>query len=125
MQLSFTVLDEQFTIHQFSSTSAVPLQVLQGDFFSITKTDDELSIVYPSSISLSSTKTEPGWNCLKVIGPLDFSLTGVLAEISTTLAEQEISIFAISTFDTDYILIKSADLPAALFALQAKGYTVE
>ena len=64
-----------------------------------------------------------GWSCLKIAGPLDFSLTGILADISTVLAEAEISIFAISTFDTDYILVKSEKLPYAKAALLASGYT--
>jgi len=72
---------------------------------------------------LNSEKSETGWSRLKVPGPLDFSLTGILAEISAVLAEAEISIFAISTFDTDYILIKTEKLPLAIEALLASGYT--
>jgi len=79
--------------------------------YSISKSEEELSIVCSSSIQLNSEKCELGWFCIKIIGSLDFSLTGILAEISAVLAEAEISIFAISTFDTDYILVKSEKLP--------------
>jgi len=63
-----------------------------------------------------------GWKCLKVAGPLDFELTGILAGITEVLAKEKFSVFAISTFDTDYILIKKQGLTAAISALQRVGY---
>ena len=72
---------------------------------------------------MDSERSETEWSCIKFIGPLDFSLTGIIAEISAVLAKAEISIFAISTFDTDYILVKSVELEAAKKVLQQAGYT--
>jgi uncharacterized protein len=70
---------------------------------------------------LYSKKSEAAWSCIQAIGPLDFSLTGILAEISAILARAEVSIFAISTFDTDYLLVKSEKLPTAKRALLKAG----
>ena len=123
MKLQLSVLESLFTIHRFPPNHEIPNQVYGSEFYTISKTEDELSIVCSSSIQLNSEKSETGWSCLMVVGPLDFSLTGILAEISAVLAEAEISIFAISTFDTDYILIKTEKLPLAIEALLASGYT--
>ena len=90
--------------------------------FGSIKTNEEMSVVCSSSVSLNSERPESGWSCIKVLGPLDFSLTGILAEISIVLAKDEISIFALSTFDTDYILVKSEKLHAGKQALQRAGY---
>jgi hypothetical protein len=70
-------------------------------------------------------QTEPGWRVIKVIGPLDFALVGILAELAGLLAEAGISIFALSTFDTDYILVKEARLAAAQAALTRAGHQVQ
>jgi len=122
MKLQLNILENLFTIHRFPQNHEIPNQVYESQFYSISKTDDELSIVCNSTTRLNSEKSETGWSCIKVEGPLDFSLTGILAKISTVLAEAEISIFAISTFDTDYILVKSEKLPVAKEALLAYGY---
>lgn len=123
MELQLTILENGFTIHRFPPNQAVPNQVYESRFYSISKTEDELSIVCTSATQLNSEKSEKGWSCIRIVGSFDFSLTGILAKISTILAEAEISIFAISTFDTDYILVKSARLPSARNVLLADGYT--
>ena len=69
-------------------------------------------------------KTEPGWSCIRVRGSLDFELTGIIANLSGTLADVGISIFAISTFETDYVLVKSADMDKARDALVDNGYVI-
>ena len=122
--LKLSVLEGLYTIHRFPSDHDIPEQVYESEFYSISKSEDELSIVCNSSILLNSEKNESGWSCIKVSGALDFSLTGILADISAVLAGAEISIFAISTFDTDYILIKSQDLPSAGKVLLSSGYTL-
>ena len=70
-------------------------------------------------------KCEKGWRCLKVEGPLDFGLTGILASLAQPLAEAKISIFAISTFDTDYILVKDENFKAAVLALSSAGHEIK
>jgi hypothetical protein len=121
-QLTFKILKEAFTIHRFPPDHPVPVQLGSGRFYSICKTDEELSIVCDSNIAIDSPAHEKQWSCLKVAGPLDFSLTGILADISGTLANAGISIFAISTFDTDYILVKTRHLTSARRCLTAAGH---
>jgi hypothetical protein len=98
---------------------------LRSPFFAITRTDDELSLVLPASIEIESDRSEAGWSCFKVEGPLEFDLVGILAGIAGTLADAGVSIFAISTFDTDYILVKREQLKTALEALASTGYQVQ
>ena len=123
MKLRFSILEGLFTIHRFPPNHKIPNQVYESELYSISKTKDELSIVCNSVIQLSSEKLETGWSCIKIEGPLDFSLIGILAKISAILAKIEISIFAISTFDTDYILVQSEKLSFAKEALLKSGYT--
>ncbi len=123
-QLKLKILQGQFSIHRFVSGSEIPSQVYESEFFTISKTDDEISIVCDSSIQLNSEKISNGWSCFKVIGPLDFSITGILAKLSSSLAEAGISIFAISTYDTDYILVKSEKLQLASETLIRSGYII-
>jgi hypothetical protein len=123
-QLSLQVLAGQYTIHRFSPESGLPMAALESAFLSITKTVDELSIVCDAEISLESEHSESGWSCIKVLGPLDFALTGVLAKLSGVLAEADISIFAISTYDTDYLLVRSENLAETIEVLEKKGYMI-
>jgi hypothetical protein len=117
-----TLLKEKFTLHRLEAAAQIPDAVMDSPFFSVTRTPDELSIVVLEDLVLSGTQKEPGWSSIKVLGPLDFGLTGILAGISTILAEEGISIFAVSTFDTDYILIKQEVCDRAIHSLEAVGY---
>lgn len=118
------LLDIFFDIHSFTPQTPVPEQVFAAKVFFIGKTLDELSIVVPQDIKLDSLEVEEDWRAFEVLGPLDFSLTGILSNISAVLAEQKISIFAISTFDTDYILVKKDTVDASIRALTANDYVV-
>jgi len=120
--LSFQILPELYSIHRFSADAVLPTAVWSSPFLSITKHDTELSIVCASSISLESNQVESDWRAMQVVGPLDFGLTGILAKIATILADANISIFAISTYDTDYILVKADRLADAKAVLSAKQY---
>lgn len=119
-KLNLSILDGEYTIHRFAPESDIP--ALTGNFLSITRTEDELSIVCAAEIPLKSEKSESGWACIKVLGQLDFGLTGILAKIASVLAEAEISIFAISTYDTDYILVKKEKFEVARESLLNAGY---
>ncbi len=123
MKLNFSVVNGSFTVHQLAPDGEIPENIFQCAFYSISRTDQELSIVCPSSLAVNSEKSEPGWSCLKIHGPLDFSLTGILADISGSLARAGIGIFAISTFDTDYILVKSEHLEEAKKTLLRANHT--
>jgi hypothetical protein len=99
--------------------------LLQRSLLSITYTNDELCIVCPASIVPQGVRTETNWRAIKVQGPLDFSLTGVLASLAAPLASANIPLFAISTFDTDYILIKEQHVATAKTTLEQNGHTFE
>ena len=121
---TLAVLSPLFTVHRFSpETKPDPIIFDQATYF-IGKTTDELSVVISSDIKLNSVEQESDWYCLKVLGPLDFSLTGILADISGVLAIEKISIFAVSTFDTDYILVKQDALQNAVAALEKNDYKI-
>ncbi len=108
---------ETLAICRLARGADIPDWALKGDFCSITRTSEELSIVCPEAQVPPGIKHEGGWKALRVKGPLDFSLTGVLARLTKPLAENEISIFALSTYDTDYLLVRQADLTRALKTL--------
>ncbi|WP_105189552.1 ACT domain-containing protein [Pseudoalteromonas sp. T1lg48] len=118
------LLPHEFTIHSFDSTAAIPSIIFQSEVYFVGKTSEELSIVCNSDIELDSLAQEPGWVAFEVLGPLGFSLTGILSNISGVLARANISIFAISTFDTDYILVKRMQVTNAMNSLKKEGYNV-
>ena len=98
---------------------------LEKDFFFVGKTNEELSLVCPTEDTPTQTiKREDGWRCFRIEGVLDFSLVGILAKISSILAENGIGIFAVSTFNTDYILVKEENVDEATAALAASGYSI-
>ena len=120
-----SVLAGNYGVCRLDSGSGIPEWALESDFYSITKTSDELSIVCLESGVPENVVCERGWKGLRVEGPLDFELTGILAGISAVLAEKKVSIFAVSTYDTDYILIKENDIPPAIEALSNAGHKVQ
>jgi hypothetical protein len=124
MALTLTLLEGTFTIHRLKPDSEISAAILNNPFYSITRTGDELSLVLPESVKIEGNKSDPGWACFKVEGPLDFGLVGILAGISSVLADAGVSIFALSTFDTDYILVKREQVEAAKEALVSAGYKV-
>lgn len=95
----------------------------QSSFSSMTQTQNELSVVCDLAYVQESWKLEKTWNRLEVQGPLDFSMVGVLSQLSAVLAQKNISIFVVSTFDTDHILVKDTELASAVVALKSARYT--
>jgi len=122
--LTMKLIKEKYGVCRLDKTELIPEWAKDSDFFSITKTLDELSIVCSQGSIPSSVKCEKDWRILKVEGPLDFSLVGILSSISNVLAQQGISIFAISTYDTDYILVKDKDINNAIDSLSIVGYEI-
>ncbi len=116
--LTLLVMPIELSIVRLDAVSSIPFWGIKGDFFSITKTNDELSVVCSEDMVPQNAKVDKGWRCLKVEGPLDFGLTGIISSLAGPLAEAKISIFAISTFDTDYIMIKKENLQQALAVLR-------
>ena len=122
--LWLTVLPGEFSVWRLAAEEPLP-SLERGNFLSMTRTNDELSIVSPATDVPSGSQVEDGWRCLRVEGPLAFELTGVLAELSAPLARAEIPIFVVSTYDTDYLMVKAADLNRACNTLRNEGHSVE
>ncbi len=123
-RMTLAVHSQVYSIHSFSPDASIASEVFQQNMFFIGKTNDELSVVVPAELNLDSLEEESNWRCIEVIGPLGFSMTGILASVSGALADADISIFAISTFDTDYILVKKDKLSKAILALKKKNYQI-
>jgi len=119
------ILQDQFTIHRLPAGSEIPVEIYQSPFYTIVNTDEELSVVCSSSIDLKAEKSDEGWSCIKVAGPLNLSMTGIIAGISDVLAKSQIGIFTISTYDTDYVLVRTTELSRARQALTGSGYIIE
>lgn len=119
--MEIQVINKTFAVCKISSIRNIKQD---DEFYFLSKTDDEISLVCEeSSIPADHTECKKGWKAFKIKGVLDFSMVGVLSKISTMLAENSISIFAISTYNTDYILVKSEDMDNAIKVLN-KAYTI-
>jgi hypothetical protein len=103
----------------------VPVWAARGPgFSSVTRTTEELSIVCAEELPPKGTKCERGWRLLRIEGPLGFELTGVLLSVARPLSDAGVNIFALSTYDTDYFLVKAKDVDQAIQALTSAGHTV-
>lgn len=123
-KLTLRLTEDVMAIHSLPAKSKIPEQVFNASIYFLANTPQEVSIVLPSNIAIDSDDVEDDWRMFEVVGPLAFSLTGILSNISTVLANEKISIFAISTFDTDHILVKSNKIEQAKTALLANGYDI-
>jgi uncharacterized protein len=134
--LRLQVLPGSYVVCRFPPTATPPPWIWQGlqassTLFSVTRTNEELSVVlsreeWPpeSPPPAEQVQIERDWSALKVMGPLDFGLTGILASLAQPLAEAKISIFAVSTCDTDYILVRTTALARALETLITAGHCI-
>ena len=114
------LLPDHYVVCQLAPDEPVPTWAL-GDLVSTTRTPEELSIVCRDTDVPGEVQSEPGWRCLRIAGKLDFSLVGVIAKITTVLADAGVSVFAISTFDTDYFFVREIDLDRAIEAWNEAG----
>lgn len=121
--MRLTLLPETFAVCRLSPEQDVPQWVWQNKatLLSVTYTTDELSIVCPQTLPPSGVQYEGSWKAIRIQGPLDFSLTGILVALAAPLAAAHIPIFALSTFDTDYILIKEEYSERARGVLEENG----
>ncbi len=97
----------------------------KGEFVSVTVTGDEVSVMCPESSIPSGLTTDLGWRVLKVMGPFPFSTVGIMASLTAPLAAAGISLLAVATYDTDYVLVKADKLDAALAALTQAGHRLD
>ena len=121
--MELALLPEGFSVCRLAPGTLPPIRV--ASLVCVTVTADETSIVCPVGEEPTDARIEGPFRAFKVAGPLDFALTGVLASLAVPLADERISIFAISTFDTDYILVRTTDVPSAISVLQAAGHRVD
>jgi uncharacterized protein len=124
-RFDLSVLPDSLAIVRLSADATLPPWATQGAFFSVTRTDDELSIVCIARQVPPGVAAEPGWRALKVAGPFALSEVGVLAALATPLAKASVSLFVISTFYTDYLLVAEKQLHAAIAALTDAGHRVQ
>ena len=122
--LTLEVLPGLLAVCRLGPAQPVPEWVLRLPFWSMTRTEDEISIVLPEALASPGWRQETGFRALKVRGPLDFGLIGVMARLTVALATAHVSLIAISTFDTDYVLVKADRLDDTLVALTAAGHRV-
>jgi len=120
--LRIVALPDRFAISKLDQATALPTWASSGDFCSITRTADELSVVCPQHLVPPGVQCERDWRCLRIVGAMDFSMVGVVASLVTPLAGAGISVFVVSTFDTDYLLVKDEYLDVAMDALRAAGH---
>ena len=119
------VLDELYAVVRLDPDGPLPLWAQRGHFRSVTRTDTEMSIVCREEDVPADSSAERGWVCFQVAGPLDFSLTGVVASLVTPLADEGIPLFVLSTFETDYLLVREHDLHRSVEALTNAGHSVD
>jgi hypothetical protein len=127
LPLTLLVLPGELAVVRLPPDAHVPpwaFSPVPGSIWSMTRTDEELSLVRAAEAVPSDARAERGWRALRVAGTIDFALTGVLASVLAPLGEAAISIFAVSTYDTDYVLVRAHALPAAVDALRAAGHQV-
>jgi hypothetical protein len=122
--LRLRVLDEHLSVCRLHPGSGVSEWAVTGGFLSVTRTRDELSVVCPEAEVPEGVRSEGGWRALGLEGPFEFSEVGVLASVAAPLAEAGVGIFAMSTFDTDYVLVKEEQLESAVAALRGRGHEV-
>ena len=124
LQYELDLLPGRYAIARFDAGAAVPAWVHTSAFSSVTRTPAELSVVCDESALPLDLDAERGFRCLGLRGPLEFSEIGILAALTGILANAEISIFALSTYDTDYLLVAEANAERAIQALTESGHVV-
>jgi hypothetical protein len=124
MKLTFEVLPDTYGICRMGTEETIPVWASRGGFYSITKTADELSVVCVDSDIPDDVLCERAWTAFKIQGILEFGLVGILSEVTTALAKAGLGIFAISTYNTDYILVQEKDYDCAITALSDAGHEI-
>ena len=122
--MNFTLLPNTFAIVRMAPSDKTPRWATGGPLLSVTRTESELSIVCREALVPAGKHADRGWQCLRVEGAMPLTMVGVAAEFTSILAKAGISVFVLSTFDTDYVLVKGDRIDSATKALQAAGHTV-
>lgn len=124
-KLSLEIMPERMTVCRLDASAPLPGWLDGSAFYSITRTQEELSLVCHEALTPPGIKCESGWRCFRVQGALDFSEIGIMFSLTQPLAINDVSVFVISTFDTDYFLVKEKDLATAIDALTVAGHNID
>jgi hypothetical protein len=124
-KLSLSLMPHTYAVCQFHPDKHIPYWALLGDFVSLTRTHEELSIVCQQDNVPDEIQAERGWRCVQVQGAFDFSVAGVNASLAIPLAEADISVLAIATYATDYILVKEENVARVIQVLEQAGHSIE
>ncbi len=124
-KLRLSLFTHKYAVCQFHPDKHIPYWALLGDFVSLTRTHEELSIVCQQDNVPGDIEAERGWRCVQVHGAFDFSVAGVHASLAIPLAEADISVLAIATYATDYLLLKEENVERALQVLEQAGHFIE
>jgi len=122
--VELTLLRQELTVCRLDADSEFPEWARKGPFFSLTRTPDEWSVVCSRDAVPEGIRQEAGWRAFRLKGPIEFSAIGILASLTAPLARSGISLFALSTFDTDYLLVKEDDVKKASLALREEGHRI-
>ena len=126
--LDLALLPDDYAICRLPPGKALPSALLElaggSHLVSVTWTTDEVSILCPAEFAPEDAAVETPWRCIRVAGPVDLALTGILASIVNPLGEARVNVFAFSTYDTDYVLVPAVRLTEAMAALTAAGHRV-
>lgn len=124
-QLNVHLWTEEYAVAKYPTNFPIhPELFYQGGFVSVTRTPEEVSVICRTELARPGPNTSTGWRLMTVRGPLDFTLTGIMASLAGSLAAAGVPMFALSTYDTDHILVKSADVDRAIVALREAGHEV-
>jgi hypothetical protein len=125
-RLSLRLLNTRLSICRLGPSEPIPDWAWsRGEFTSVTRTADELSVVCAESAVPPGTQCETGWRIFQIEGPLESALTGILVSVAKPLADAGVAIFAVSSYDTDYVMVKEASVKKSVSALTAAGHIVK
>jgi uncharacterized protein len=125
MKLKFKVLPNKYAICRLSPNAAIPGWLATAEFFSVTRTAEELSVVAVQELAeAEDADCSREWRIMKIEGPLDLTIVGLIAGVAGVFKDAGVPIFTMSTYDTDYIMVKEQDLGAGIRALEASGHEV-
>ena len=124
-QLNFILTDGVFSLCRLDPENAILSRALSSDFYTLSKTSEELSVVCESQYIPAFIKQDANWRLLKIAAVLDLSLTGITAKFSIALANAGVNLCVIATYQTDYLLVKQAKLQTAITALQNAGFILQ
>jgi len=124
-KLSLKILPDRMAVCRFEPSAPLPDWFDQPGFYSITRTAEELSVVCNEERVPLGTESETGWRCFQLLGPFNFSEIGIISSLTHPLTESGVSVFVISTFDTDYLMVKEKDFARAIDVLTAQGHQVK